>query len=131
MHNKHSFTLFDDDLSIDLTPLIDVIFMLLVFFIMTTTFSKPVLEILLPQAQNTDAGKKQEEIIISVDAEGQFFYNTELVDLATISALIDKHPEATLNLYIDKKTPFEAFVHIVDKAKAREGGKFVISTEAL
>ncbi len=130
MHNKHAFS-FDDDLSIDLTPLIDVIFMLLVFFIMTTTFSKPVLEIMLPQAQNTDAGKKQEEIVISVDAEGKFFYNSEEVDLNFISETIDKNPDATLNLYIDKDTPFKSFVHIVDKAKAREGGKFVISTEAL
>ena len=39
---------FDEDASIDLTPVIDVIFMLLIFFIMTTTFSKPVLDIVLP-----------------------------------------------------------------------------------
>ena len=38
---------FDEDASIDLTPVIDVIFMLLIFFIMTTTFSKPVLDIVL------------------------------------------------------------------------------------
>ena len=37
----------NDDISLDITPLIDVIFMLLIFFIMTTTFSKPVLDIIL------------------------------------------------------------------------------------
>ena len=38
----------EEEPSIDLTPLIDTIFMLLIFFIMTTTFSRPVLDIVLP-----------------------------------------------------------------------------------
>ena len=41
---------FQEDAGIDLTPLIDVVFMLLVFFIMTTTFSRPVLVIVLPKS---------------------------------------------------------------------------------
>ena len=44
---------FDEDASIDLTPVIDVIFMLLIFFIMTTTFSKPVLDIVLPASETS------------------------------------------------------------------------------
>ena len=45
---------FDEDASIDLTPVIDVIFMLLIFFIMTTTFSKPVLDIVLPASETAE-----------------------------------------------------------------------------
>ena len=45
---------FDEDINIDLTPLIDVIFMLLIFFIMTTTFSKPVIDIMLPASKTAE-----------------------------------------------------------------------------
>ena len=39
------------DINLDLTPLIDVIFMLLIFFILTTTFAKPLLDVVIKQLQ--------------------------------------------------------------------------------
>ena len=60
---------FDEDASIDLTPVIDVIFMLLIFFIMTTTFSKPVLDIVLPASETAEEpSRKNAELLISVKA---------------------------------------------------------------
>ena len=60
---------FDEDASIDLTPVIDVIFMLLIFFIMTTTFSKPVLDIVLPASDTAEeSSRKNAELVISVKA---------------------------------------------------------------
>lgn len=50
---------FDEDASIDLTPVIDVIFMLLIFFIMTTTFSKPVLDIVLPASETAEESSRK------------------------------------------------------------------------
>ena len=50
---------FDEDASIDLTPVIDVIFMLLIFFIMTTTFSKPVLDIVLPASETSEESSRK------------------------------------------------------------------------
>lgn len=47
---KNDFSFEDDDLSLDLTPLIDVIFMLVIFFVLTTTFSKPVIDMILPKS---------------------------------------------------------------------------------
>ena len=60
---------FDEDASIDLTPVIDVIFMLLIFFIMTTTFSKPVLDIVLPASETSEeSSRKNAELVISGSA---------------------------------------------------------------
>ena len=63
---------FDEDASIDLTPVIDVIFMLLIFFIMTTTFSKPVLDIVLPASETSEeSSRKNAELVISaIDERG-------------------------------------------------------------
>ena len=88
---------FDEDASIDLTPVIDVIFMLLIFFIMTTTFSKPVLD--------------------------------QQLTKEALAAVLETRPEALLNLYVDEKAPFEAFVGVIDIARLKRGGHFVISTQ--
>ncbi len=122
--------LLDEELSIDLTPLIDVIFMLLVFFIMTTTFSKPVMEIVLPSAEYTEENESQEEIVLSVTKDGAYFYNDTQLTIDGVVELFDNNPTATVNFYVDKEAPFEAFVLVMDKVRAREGGSFVISTEA-
>ena len=39
-------------------------------------------------------------------------------------------PDALLNLHVDEKAPFNAFVGVVDLAKTKRGGRFVISTQA-
>lgn len=119
----------DEDLGLDLTPLIDVIFMLLIFFIMTTTFNKPILDIVLPTAEQVDQLEKGEEIVISLTKEGGFFYKNEQVSLGQLEEIFAEQPEATVNLYVDKETPFDAFVQVIDKAKVREAGKLVISAE--
>ena len=105
---------FDEDASIDLTPVIDVIFMLLIFFIMTTTFSKPVLDIVLPASEKAD---------------GTIHYQDRQLTKEALAAVLETRPEALLNLYVDEKAPFEAFVGVVDIARLKRGGHFVISTQ--
>ena len=116
---------FDEDASIDLTPVIDVIFMLLIFFIMTTTFSKPVLDIVLPASETAEeSSRKNAELVISVKADGTIHYQDR-----QLTAVLETRPEALLNLYVDEKAPFEAFVGVVDIARLKRGGHFVISTQ--
>lgn len=52
------------------------------------------------------------------------------MDREAVRALIDAHPEAMLNLHVDEKTPFRYFVELVDLARQRPGGRFVISTRS-
>ncbi len=122
--------LLDDDAGVDITPLIDVVFMLLVFFIMTTTFSKPVMDIVLPTALKTEELEKQEEIVIAVTETGGIFYKDISLSEGQFAALLEEHPTTRINLHVDKKAPFDSFIQVIDKAKAREGGSFVISTES-
>ncbi len=122
--------LLEDDLNVDLTPLIDVVFMLLIFFIMTTTFSKPVVEIMLPTAQETKELEKQDEIVIAITESGGIFYKDVSLSEGQFEALLEEHPTTRINLHVDKNAPFDSFIQVIDKAKAREGGSFVISTES-
>ena len=119
----------EEEPSIDLTPLIDTLFMLLIFFIMTTTFSRPVLDIILPASSEAEASAEKREQVISIKADGSLHYEGRMIDRSEVDAILAERPEALLNLYVDQKAPFEAFVEVVDIAKVRKGGRFVISTQ--
>lgn len=115
---------------VDLTPLIDVIFMLVIFFVMTMTFSKPVLDVVLPAAQNSEVKKKTAELVISVKPDGRYFFNDQEILKEDLPRFLSEQPKGTLNLMVDEKAPFEAFVYLADLAKIDREGRFVISTKA-
>lgn len=120
---------FEEEDGIDITPLIDCVFMLLVFFIMTTTFSRPVLDIVLPKSETAARlSERPKEIVVSVAADGRIFHNQKEITKEELPALFASMPDALLDLHVDEKAPFHAFVAVVDLAKEREGGRFVIST---
>lgn len=119
----------EDEPNVDLTPLIDVIFMLLIFFIMTTTFSRPVLDIVLPSAVNAEPSQNKKEMVVSVKSDGSLQYEGKQINSGELAAILEQSGELLLNLHVDKKAPFETFVNVVDIAKAKKEGRFVISTQ--
>ena len=118
----------DEDPQIDLTPLIDVIFMLVIIFVMTMTFSQPVLDLTLPAAENSLAEKNNQSLILQVNANGTIQWNDRVLTKNELPSFLDKHPDGLLTLMIDEKAPFESFVSIVDVAKIKREGRFVIGT---
>lgn len=123
---------FDEDVNIDLTPLIDVIFMLLIFFIMTTTFSKPVIDVLLPASITAEKTEdKTKEIVITVSNKGDVYYKDKIITISELETVLKNNPDKILNMFIDKTAPFQAFVHIVDVAKKERDGRFIISTDTV
>ncbi|MFN3786608.1 MAG: ExbD/TolR family protein, partial [Thiothrix sp.] len=62
--------------TVDLTSLIDVVFMLLIFFMVTTTFDKNAeLKIALPTASNTTVSNADEKLELLIDAQGRYYIN--------------------------------------------------------
>lgn len=120
----------EEESDVDLTPLIDVVFMLLIFFIMTTTFTKPVLEIILPESEMAEENTvKGAEILVYVKQDGSLYHERVLIGEGELITLLQSRKEALLNVFVDKDAPFKSFVDIIDIAKRERGGRFVISTE--
>lgn len=126
--NSSFFDGFDEEPQIDLTPLIDCLFMLIIFFVLTMSFSRPVLEIILPEAKNAETSHERNEILLSVKADGTYTVNTDPVTLDELALRLDADPDKLLNIYMDEKAPFAAFVKVLDLAKVKRAGRFVIST---
>lgn len=117
------------DDSIDLTPMLDVVFLLLIFFIMATTFSRPVLNVVLPDAESSQQQQPGgREMVIAVDAAGRVLHNDREIDAAELDALLESSPELKLNFHVDQNAPFEAFIRVLDAAKAKGREDFAITT---
>jgi biopolymer transport protein ExbD len=113
-----------EEVGINLTPLIDVVFLLLIFFMVSTTFTRETqLSIDLPEAQGQPKESVQEEIEILVNEAGQYRVNGKgLVDaqMRTLQAAIYKvsSGDTTLPMTItaDAQTPHHAVVQAMDAA---------------
>jgi len=65
-----------EEVNINLTPLIDVVFLLLIFFMVSTTFdTTSQLKIRLPEASQNETAKEKAPLNLMIDAKGQFFLN--------------------------------------------------------
>ncbi|MFT6154010.1 MAG: biopolymer transport protein ExbD [Bermanella sp.] len=113
-----------EELSLNLTPLIDIVFLLLIFFMVSTTFTKENhMSINLPEADGevSDAPKQMVEVII--DKDGQYSINGKALisnKLITLKQAIEKVSEGDRSLPFiitaDAATPHESVVRAMDAA---------------
>ena len=110
---------------LNLTPLIDVVFLLLIFFMVSTTFDKDSrIKVELPQASTQDERDKQDTILdVTIDASGRFYVNqnevinTEIETLkrAMEKAVKDKR-DVPVIISADANTPHHAVIEVMDAA---------------
>jgi biopolymer transport protein ExbD len=113
-----------DDVDINLTPLIDVVFLLLIFFMVSTTFDRNArLKVSLPEASAKMQQQQDNPIVLTIDAKGKYFINDRQVvntTLETLKAALEKtvgdDREQTLVLRADGNTPHQAVVRAMDAA---------------
>jgi len=110
---------------INLTPLIDVVFLLLIFFMVSTTFNRDSeLSIELPAAAAEAQERRPESIEVAIDAQGRFYVNgRQLLNTQSKSlrqALATAAGESAsppIIISADAKTPHQAVVQIMDAAR--------------
>jgi biopolymer transport protein ExbD len=118
---------------LNVTSLIDVLFLLLIFFMISTTFlSTPAIKLELPKAKNADA-VRQEPLVVYVDADGTLFLNDEPVDVAVLpGALKDKllaNDDKAVILKADSRVTHGSVVEIMDIVKGAGARRLVVSTQ--
>jgi len=109
---------------VNLTPLIDVVFLMLIFFMVSTTFEKEsVIKVDLPKASSKEVPKKEKVVEITVNAKGEFFINRASVlnrDAKTLKAAILKHAGSNTDrpfiIRADARAPHQAVVTVMDVA---------------
>jgi biopolymer transport protein ExbD len=105
----------------EMSPLIDCIFLLLIFFMLSSTFLTPAIKLTLPSASTAQAAENQ-HILVTLDAGGDVYVNTEQVALEDLQIrlgeLLEGRKEKIVTLRGDKDMRYEHFVKALDAAKS-------------
>jgi biopolymer transport protein ExbD len=126
-----------DEPDINLVPLIDVILVLIIFFVVTATFdARSVLKLELPRATGEQANDSAKPLIVLVNAEGRYFVDDREVlrdDVgslkATIGEVAGNDRDRPVLLRADARTPYQAVVTVYD-ALGQLGFRKVMSATA-
>ena len=118
--------------TINITSLIDVMFLLLIFFMVSSTFKQDAaIDITLPQAESATAQELTAHEI-TVDAAGQAYLAGEAVDddrlRAELTAILRGDPNAPLVLRADEGADFGKVLRVIDIARGLEARNLVIPT---
>ena len=109
---------------INMTPLVDVMLVLLIIFIITVPVMKHAVTVDLPRATNQVQVIKPETVLLSVDAQGHYFWNSNPIDDASLPGLLQaqaaKDPQPDLHIRGDKAVRYERVAQAM--AAAQQAG---------
>lgn len=117
---------------INVTSLIDVMFILLIFFMVTSTFlEQPGMKLELPEAKSASI-EKIEKMVVYIDADQQVYFNDKPVALDRLkdqlSSALKRSQKSTLVLRADEHVPHGLVVHVMDIAKEVGVKRLVVAT---
>ena len=113
----------DDENEINLTPMLDVVFIMLIFFIVTASFIKEVgLDVNRPDNQQQQQVKPEEaNILIVIDGNDDIFINRRLIDPRAVRANIERlhaeNPEGSVIIQPSKKSTNKMLVTVMDASR--------------
>lgn len=111
----------DEDPAIDLTPMLDVVFIMLIFFIVTATFIKESgVEITRPKAVTTLEHQKV-RILVGLDAQNRIWVDRKQTSLAALRPLIERlrleHPQSGAVIQADVAANTGTLVQLIDQLR--------------
>jgi biopolymer transport protein ExbD len=114
-------------LSIDMAPLIDVVFLLLVFFMLTSSFVPPAIPLALPQATSQAAGEAA-KVVVSLNREGQISIGENVVENAQFETVLKNELEQNKTTAVhfrgDKTVDYGIFLELISRARATGAQQF-------
>lgn len=120
MKKKHSRAE-EDDAKVDMTPMLDIVFIMLIFFIVTTSFVKEKGLIINRPEDSKNNQSKSKNISISIDEQGLIIMNGRQVDIkrvtANIQSFLAENNTDTAVIQADKETAHGTVVEVLDQVK--------------
>jgi len=121
------------DYSVDITPLVDIVFLMLIFFMVSTSFKvASSLKLELPSSTSQEQVSKQQEVIVSISANGKFYVQDEAVRNADLRKRIlnttKGDPNMRVVLRADARTQHRYVVRALDVLRGLDIGKVSIAT---
>lgn len=119
--------------SLSITPLIDIIFLLLLFFMLTSVFITPGIPLDLPEAATAEFQEQPAEEVVYISKLGEVYWNDRFTPLDDLSVVLlhalQQRSDKQVTIKADKEVAFGLFVRVMDIVKAAGGEDLVISAE--
>ena len=111
----------EDEQEINITPMLDVVFIMLIFFIVTASFVKEAgIDVNKPEAATTQA-KEKANILIAIDADGDIWIDRRQIDPRAVRANIERlhaeNPQGTVVIQADDDSRTGVLVQVMDAAR--------------
>jgi len=125
-----------EDPKIELTPMVDVVFLLLIFFMISTTFIEtPGISVDLPESSSHVVEKAEKEVKVFLDREGNIFLGDEPLSWQEFRTRIERYRStagnSTFILMADRQSRHGRVVQVMDLARDVGFAKLAIATDPL
>ena len=110
-----------DESTIDITPMLDIVFIMLIFFIVTTTFIKETgVEVNRPNA-STAVADERGNILIAITENNEIYIDKRLIDIRAVRANVERlkaeNPEGSVIIQADKSSKTGLLVETMDQVR--------------
>ncbi len=110
-----------DETELDMTPMLDIVFIMLIFFIVTTSFVKEAGIEVNPPSAMTSESQDNANIFIAISAQGDVWLDKREVDIRTVRAIVARmyanNPEASVVIQADEKSATEYLLAVMDQVR--------------
>ena len=117
---------------LDLIPMINVVFLLLIFFMLTSTTTLQSKKVELPTAKTAEKNSKQ-FLIMTIDKNGSLELDGKAVTIESLPAYLEKKvgekKNTVISIHADKVIEFELFGKVIELAKQAGAEDFMLATE--
>jgi biopolymer transport protein ExbD len=122
----------EEESSVDITPMLDVVFIMLIFFIVTATFIKEAgIDVDKPAAA-TAVVQEKASILVAIDANDNVWINRRQVDIRSVRSIIERlhaeNPKGTVVIQADRDSRNNTLVEVMDAS--RRAGVYDIALAA-
>ena len=111
----------DDEAGIDLTPMLDIVFIMLIFFIVTSSFIKEAGITVQTPSADTAENQPRGNILIAVDANGEIWIDRQQVDIRSVRAAVERmrvgQPDSSVVVQADRDARSGLVIRIMDQVR--------------
>ncbi|MFT4652599.1 MAG: biopolymer transport protein ExbD [Patiriisocius sp.] len=123
----------EEEANIDMTPMLDVVFIMLIFFIVTASFVKESgIDVNRPEA-STAVKKDKASILVAISAKNEIWINKRRIDVRAVQANIERlhaeNPQGSVVIQADKKSTTETLMKVLDATRAAGIDDAAVATE--
>jgi biopolymer transport protein ExbD len=133
MRQRHIET--DNDLGIDMTPMLDIVFIMLIFFIVTTSFIRESgIDVNRPKA-STASEQKNASLLVAIRPNGEIWIDKRSVDVRAVRANIEKlraeNPQGSVVIQADRDARTGLLIKVMDQIRLAGVENVSIATEGV